>query len=81
MLLCDLRDLCAMLSAMRVFPAQKQAVHQRAFRSRTLMLLCDLHDLCAMLSAIRVFPAQKQAVHQKPSALQTQSPSVTSLLL
>jgi hypothetical protein len=57
--LCDLRDLCVMLSPIRVFPAWNQAGHQRAFhRPTSISSLCDLRDLCAMLSPMRVFLAQ-----------------------
>jgi hypothetical protein len=63
-----------MLCPMRVFSAQKQAVHQRAFGSPSSIPLCDLRDLCAMLSPMGVFPAQSQAVHQRASAVQTSIP-------
>jgi hypothetical protein len=36
--LCDLRDLCAMLSPTRSFPPRSHAVHQKAFHRRTSML-------------------------------------------
>jgi hypothetical protein len=44
--LCDLRDLCAMLSSMRVFPPRSQVVHRRAYRGPTAV---PHRDLRAML--------------------------------
>jgi hypothetical protein len=79
--LCDLRDLCAMLSPKRVFLAQKpnsppNNLPPPSFQSP----LCDLRDLCAMLSPKRVFLAQKPNCPTKePSAVPPQSPSVTSV--
>ena len=57
----DLRDLRAMLSPMRVFPAQKLRRPPRAFRVPTAI---PLRDLRAMLSPLAWFPSRSQAVHQ-----------------
>ena len=78
--LCDLRDLCAMLSPMTSFPPRSQAVHQRAFRSPASIPLCDLRDLCAMLSPMRVFPTQKPSYPPKSLPQpDLNPPSVTSV--
>jgi hypothetical protein len=57
--LCDLRDLCAMLSLIRVFPGQAPSRPRKdPITVRSQSSLCDLRDLCAMLSLIRAFPGQ-----------------------
>jgi hypothetical protein len=51
-LLCDLRDLCAMISLWRSSRAEA-TVFTKVFQPSTpISLLCDLRDLCAMISPL-----------------------------
>ena len=54
-LLCDLRDLCAMLSLFTWLSHRSQPVHSRPASPAVRILLCDLRDLCAMLSLFTWF--------------------------
>ena len=68
--LCDLRDLCAMLSPKRVFPAQKPCCPPKALHRRT----SDPPSVTSVTSVrcfprSRSFPPRSHAVHQKPSNL------------
>jgi hypothetical protein len=68
--LCDLRDLCAMLSP-NCPDARPEAldVHQKLSVAIPKFPLCDLHDLCAMLSPnCRDSRPEALDVHQKLSA-------------
>ena len=70
--LCDLRDLCAMLSRSALFPPIS---HVSTQSSQSPIPLCDLRDLCAMLSRSRCSrPSAKMSKTSHP-----QSPSVTSV--
>ena len=77
--LCDLRDLCAMLSLGRVL-ARTRAVFTGNFGHRRKSPLCGLRDLCAMLSSLaRVLARNARVFTERTIATTPISPSVASV--
>ena len=80
--LCDLCDLCAMLSPMRVFLAQKPSCPSKSLPQSNLnppFVTSVTSVRCS--SPMRVFLAQKPSCPPEAFRFPTSTPSVTSLLL